>query len=279
MECGASISDKNDKSMRRYIVFLSMFFLVNCNDKTLHYLQLNQVKLAPPPIIVEAVFFDKNTNIKVLPPAKGSKIYYTTDGTQPSKTSMIYQSPIEVTNAGTYQFISIGDEYIPSEVVKKQLFAYRKIEAPTIEVLEPSDKYPGSKQNLFDGEKGAFDFRNDRWTGFEREARINIWLGNQEVINGIVVSSLVDHNSWIFGPEEITMIYVYADGEEVVYSENFLDVNENSGKTRMEFSKITTGKSSPEKISIHIKGPAIIPSWHPGSGKQPWLFLDEIVIL
>lgn len=266
--------------MRRYIVvLLSLFFLMNCNVKSQRYIQSNQVKLAPLQIMVGNIFFEKSTTIQILPPESGSEIYYTTDETIPNKTSRIYKEPLEITNAGTYQFISIGKEFIASEVVKKHVYEYRKLETEQIEILEPSDKYPGGKHNLFDGKKGGFDFRNDAWKGFEREVTINIRLSNEVTTNGVVVSSLVDHHSWIFGPEEITMTYIYADGQKDLYSKKNLDVNKNSGKAKMEFSKISTKKSSPIKITIHITGPTEIPSWHPGSGKQPWLFLDEIVIL
>ena len=280
MECWPSLSHENDKSMRNCMMIAwSVLLFVACNSDSQDYLQSDQVKLSPPQVRVENVFFEKASSIKILPSEEGTKIYYTTDGTIPNPNSPIYNHPIQVNQSGTYNFMASQDDFMNSDVIEMQLFAMRKINIENVEIIKPSEKYPGIKDNLFDQKKGDFNFRSTAWKGFEGEAIINIDFQKEEEIKGFVVSSLIDHKSWIFAPEEITVIYVYADGKEVNHSEKFPETNTNDGKAKMEFSKILNEQSKLIKISIYIKGPEVIPSWHPGAGKKAWLFLDEIVFL
>jgi len=269
--------------MKKYSLYiLSILFFAACssNEKEPQdYLQSDQVRLSPPQIIVEKVFFDEASSIKVLRSENEVKVRYTSDGSLPNETNPAYDQVIQVTESGTYNFLASADDFLDSEHVEVKLFKLKNIEIAKTEVEKPDEKYPGSENNLFDHEKGDFNFRSTAWKGFKGEAIINIDLQKDQEINGLIVSSLVDHNSWIFGPEEMVVTYEYSDGKKQTHTEKFQDINSNGGKAKMEFSKVTTENSKPIKISIHVKGPEAIPSWHPGAGGEAWLFLDEVVFL
>lgn len=280
MERWSGLSNENDQSMSHYMLMIySVLLLAACHSESSEYLQSSQVKLSPPQFSIENIFFKASTSITLLPSEKGSKICYTQDGSMPNQHSSTYKTPLKVTQSGTFNFMACADQFINSEVVEVQLFKIKDIQLEKTEVIKASEQYPGSANNLFDQKKGDFNFRSTAWKGFEAQAFIHIDLYEGQEINGLVISSLVDHNSWIFGPEEIRLTYVYADGKEIDHVATFPEVNKKDGKAKMEFSRIAAKASQAIKISIHIKGPEVIPDWHPGAGKKGWLFLDEVVFL
>jgi len=64
--------------------------------------------LSNPTSSVKSGEVAKGTKIELLSTINNSKIYYTTDGTQPTDKSILYQEPIEITDATTIKFIAVS---------------------------------------------------------------------------------------------------------------------------------------------------------------------------
>lgn len=63
--------------------------------------------IAKPTSSIESGEVVKGTMVELLSTVNNSKIYYTTDGTQPTTQSALYQTPIEITGDVTIKFISV----------------------------------------------------------------------------------------------------------------------------------------------------------------------------
>ena len=72
--------------------------------------------------------------------SKGQKIYYTTDGTEPTTASAVYETPIQIgEGTTTISAISVNDEGVPSIVVSKTyVVEYPVADAPAV---SPSTGY------------------------------------------------------------------------------------------------------------------------------------------
>lgn len=64
--------------------------------------------LSKPTSNVKSGEVAKGTKIELLSTINNSKIYYTTDGTQPTAQSFLYKEPIEITDAMTIKFITVS---------------------------------------------------------------------------------------------------------------------------------------------------------------------------
>jgi hypothetical protein len=95
----------------------------------------------------------------------------------------------------------------------------------------------------------------------------------KRAVTQVIVSTLSDQNAWIFNPIEITvycnnaLLGTFFQNGEVIPEEKANVFN------KINFSTVVT-----DHLTLKVNAPAEIPSWHPGSGYKPWIFIDEIII-
>ena len=98
-------------------------YSVDSNDrasKDCSYKYVLQFKtITPPTINLKSGEYDTEQTIKVTAPS-GCKIYYTTDGTTPTKKSKLYKNSIKMPKGNNvYYFVAIDNEGISSKVVTR----------------------------------------------------------------------------------------------------------------------------------------------------------------
>ena len=98
----------------------------------------------------------KGTNIELSCSTKDAKIYYTTDGSQPTAESHLYQQPIEITGNMTLKFIAVlgtrkSAVQTKTYTLKKADISLKK-EASTIKYIVTSDDkfYPDSAMTRYE---------------------------------------------------------------------------------------------------------------------------------
>ncbi len=98
----------------------------------------------------------KGTKIELSCSTKGAKIYYTTDETQPTDKSLLYQQPIEITENTTLKFIAISgskrsDVQIMTYTLKKANISLKK-NAGTVKYIVTSDAmfYPDNAMSRYE---------------------------------------------------------------------------------------------------------------------------------
>lgn len=122
---------------------------------------LNYKKTAVPQAAAPTftnTYKQQNTDVAIKSSISGAKIYYTTDGTEPSDASTLYTEPINVTTDNTIiSAVAYADGYSVSEVAKDTVRIYETAQKPVISVEQQEGK---SVVTLTTDEAGATIYYN-----------------------------------------------------------------------------------------------------------------------
>ena len=206
-------------------------------------------------------------------------IYYTTDGSEPTKSSNVYKEPLKLTQDTHLKAKVFGQE---TESSFEQQFLFNKATVRPIEFLsKPSYNYTfGGAITLVDGRKGGTNSRSGEWLGFsEAPCEVVITLKENTPVKEVRFNALIETGDWIYPPTSFE-VWGSKDGK----SYNLL-AKENYALPKEPLKEIKTySLSFPEKevtyLKVKINGVNKIPSFHQGAaGKPGFLFIDEIQVL
>ncbi|MCC8187178.1 MAG: glycoside hydrolase family 20 protein [Bacteroides sp.] len=224
---------------------------------------------------------DKEKNaVKVeLSTIDDSPIYYTLDGSEPTKNSLVYNGPIFITESADFRAVAIrptGKSKVISEKIDFNLATSRPISLSRA----PSERYTyEGAPMLVDGLRGTDSYASGRWLGFiggDVEATID--MGAPVTMQKVTTQAIVDTNSWIMGCTGL-VVSVSDDGKEFreIKSIDFpadTDITQKSVETySIDFEPTTS-----QYIRIKVKRSPALPKGHSGEGKTPYLFMDEISV-
>lgn len=205
-------------------------------------------------------------------------VYYTIDGTEPTKKSAVYTEPVKVKDSVTFKAVSYrGDKEYRQEV--KYDLSKSALKPITLN-YEPKGQYAfNGKYALIDGLKGnAKNYKDGSWIGFiggDLEALFDLQQPTE--ISSVTVGSYVCTGDWIFGITGLS-VFTSEDGktynkiasakfpEEKEYKEYVID-------RVVEFSPVKA-----QYVKVLIEKTNTLPKWHTGAGKPAYLFIDEIAI-
>jgi predicted alpha-1,2-mannosidase len=215
----------------------------------------------------------------------GAEIFYTLDGSEPSRKSFRYLKPIVLNHSLELKAKAFKKGMQPSLELKEEF-----IRAIT---HEPGRKYPRIIERteasapynqtgyfaLLDGVRGSDNFGDGNWTGFNgNNLEMVIDLGRRVPLNRITLSYLQNTGSWIFPPRSIQFA-LSDDGK------TFRTVNESGNNEPQDHLDIAVRRVSHEFskqrsrfVKIVAENFGKLPEWHSGAGNDAWLFVDEVVI-
>ena len=224
----------------------------------------------------------KNKSIEVLLSSEkpGEKIYFTTDGTKPDKTSRLYAKPFFI-NKPTKIIAAMLIENSFVKEYSEQIFIFHKAMGKKITYNTMyNNRYQGNGEStLIDGYKGSNNFSDGYWQGWKSEdLDVLIDLEKDTKINFISCGFLEAHHSLIFLPN---MVEISFSNDGVIFSDilkkHIKDGIKNGETNRVE-SVFENIELSARFIKIKALSKKVCPSWHAGSGGHAWLFADEIII-
>lgn len=142
-----------------------------------------------------------------------------------------------------------------------------------------SSKYEsGGEKALTDGLRGIDDYHFN-WLGFEgvdMEAVID--LETETTIREISADFLQDVQSWVFLPKSLTAYYS-SDGEQFIRLGTVTNITpDNKTGAFIQTFAIPVQNIKARYIKVRADALKTCPDWHIGSGKNSWIFTDEIVI-
>lgn len=127
-----------------------------------------------PVFSLPAGFYEEPISLTLSPEERGTRIYYTLDGTEPYEAdSLLYTDTIKVSRNTVVRAICVNDEYLQSESVAMSYFiGERKIDLPVVSLcVDP--KY------MFDEELGIYVIGNGRYNpkflGWTQVPDANYW--------------------------------------------------------------------------------------------------------
>lgn len=262
------------------IVLLESLLVLACSTSKPTFVQQGEVQLSLPQITVDRVFFEEETIIRFGALTQGLSLYVTDAMTHGNSEQLINKNNLKISQSSKLLFCAKGSGFIPSEAVKIELFktSKRNTELSFLSPrAEPYDKAEASV--LFDLQKASRQFSDRGWLGFKRDTvQIELTLKDEE-IQGVALSFLEDQKSWIFGPASMC-VEGFGESGTLLFSDTVaFDPSLQKEQVSFRFLESSFGSSSPHKLRLTIVPLAEIPSWHPGQGSRPWLFIDEIVLL
>ncbi len=209
----------------------------------------------------------------------GAAIYYTTDGSEPSRRSNEYKRPLRINRPAHIRTVALKEGVEPSPVVDTR---FEKIpDDITIELhSEFSPMYAaGGDLALIDRVRGGDDFRTGMWQGYQgTDLEAVIDLQKTRRIRSIAAGFLQEAGSWIFMPSSVEFA-VSKDGlnyETVTVLTHAVPLDLEGSVTR-DFRKSGIGRKA-RYVRMRARNIGVCPEWHPGAGHPAWIFADEIMV-
>jgi hexosaminidase len=248
--------------------------LVGFEQNGLHYSKGN-FKVEIKPIVA-------NNQLSIALEAEKTEgiIYYTTDGSIPSKTSIKYDKPFTVNSSMTVKAILVIDNKVMSTKPAEQSFTFNKATGKSAEYANAfSRHYPANGKNtLTDGFRGTKDI-GKQWHGFNgKDLVATIDLGASTSISSISLGCIQNWGNWVFLPKWVKF-EVSQDG--VTFKEVKTVTNSIAASDKEAQLKDFTAKFAEQKakvIRVTAKNLGECPPGHPGEHEAAWLFVDEIMV-
>ena len=227
--------------------------------------------------------FKESKRVTLSSDTKDAKIYYTLDGKVPDQNSPLYTKPILLTQKTILKAISFTDEYFPSKVFKKTYASSLLDELPDgypkIRFEKPPKKYgkPDGSQ-LIDGEFGSEIFRDGKWTGINEEDLVMTFdLGEIKKVHQVQLSTLTATSSWRFPPSSIS-VTIGMNQEDMVQVVKATYGQLKGEQKRINRHELEFSRVKGRFVKVIVRNYGKLPDWHEGTGKLPWIFVDEINI-
>ncbi|MEM6380304.1 MAG: chitobiase/beta-hexosaminidase C-terminal domain-containing protein, partial [Bacteroidota bacterium] len=236
------------------------------------------VQLIPEPRIeFEQQPFAESTQVSIASAQQNDpsiSINYTLDGSVPNITSPPYNGPIRITSPTTIQAsVTKGNQnfvatenilvnMIPVEKVRYQQSYYEKYAA-------------NGERSLIDGQLGSLRFTDGQWQGWNK-GNVDLFLDLKEAqaIRQLHLNFLSDHANWIYPPERIE-IYASKNGKRFKrIAQKQFDKPGFDPVAQTLRTTISLDNNSYQSIQVVVIRPSALPSDHPSSGGNPFVFID-----
>lgn len=213
-------------------------------------------------------------------------IYYTIDGSEPDKSSTLYDEPFAVERSCVVKAISYDEN--GDSVVSERNILYHKGIGHLKSLNSPAGNYRpeysgGGDDALLNGVTGSINYKDGNWQGFYGcNADIELDFGKAEVINSLTINFMTNPFDWIMLP---TKVRVYAFPVDItpdmpdtwVKTFTFDDKVPMTGNNI--FTKTLDLKGVMTKyLRVVIENPGVLPAGTPGAGNDSWIFMDEIIV-
>ena len=225
---------------------------------------------------------ENHSSIVTLGSFDNAPIYYTLDGTAPTKNSLRYTEPLVIKQSTKVRAAVITDKFQSPEVSGD--IQFNKATARKITLLtEPNSGYAFTGAPLLiDGLTTTnLNFRNGRWIGFNPNDLVAVIdLEEATEIKEATIHTNVQPGDWIFDARGFE-VYGSVDGKEYTQlaAESYPAMTKDTDNTQQVITH--TLKFNPAKVryvKVKVLSEHCAPEWHGANGKEGFLFVDEIVL-
>ena len=240
------------------------------------------LKLAPPFIQFESIFFEKQGSATLEFAKTNTQIRYTTNGQNPTETDRAYTKPIVLKKRSSVLKARVfGEGFQPSETIEATFYK-AGFQIDSIATTLPHQLYPGSgSRTLIDRLGGRDAFNSKTWMGFSADTvSMELWLDKPVKTKQIMLHVLENQGAWIYLPQKVE-VYTQAKegGHWELISQTQAEAGEFQAKSLCKALWVNLKQAhKTQHLLIKAYPLANIPDSHPGKGNRAWLFIDEINI-
>ena len=234
------------------------------------------------PVINGERMFKGETTVTMSTVAPGARISYTIDnhGEESARKTFTYTGPFKISGTSTVEAFAI-DPKTKAESFKTSAIFRERPNDWTVKVISGySTQYTGGGDNaIVDGIRGTTNFASGEWQGIQgKPYEAVIDLQRVTDIKEVGGSFLQVASPWIWMPVNIKFEISNNGTDWAEVADIKTDVPQTEmNPTIKEFRRwITPTKGRYVRVRAFNIGK--IPSWHPGAGGDPWIFVDEIFI-
>ncbi len=246
------------------------------NDVPVSEISANKISTAPFVYADNFVFYDK-LKIKLGTTSDNSKIYYTTNGSEPDENSKLYTGEFDIDRTSTIKLIGISENSRKSKTMHAKFTKVSKDVKLSLTFPFAQQYAAGGKDALIDGIIGAADFRLGDWQGFQEvDLEATLDYGSPQNFKEFSIRFLQDINAWVFMPKEVEF-FVSKDGKNyrsagIVKN----DVAQDNWDIQIKNFKIKKAVSDVQYVKVVGRNIGKCPENHKAAGYKAWIFADEI---
>ena len=211
---------------------------------------------------------------------KGSPIYYTLDGSEPTTSSTKYEGVFGVKENAVIKAAAFTNDKISSRVFTEKVEISKSSYKPATLLTKAARTYDfNGAPLLVDGLRGNSNYKTGRWIGFQgNDLVVVIDMLQPTEISSVDFKTNVVTGDWIFDAEEV-IIEASNDNEnfETLFSKKGLNVKNEHWETIVDHN-YTFDATTARYFKVTIKPLAQIPEWHGGKGSRAFIFVDEIAL-
>lgn len=247
--------------------------------------RIDGAEIVPVPVIKgSSKTFKRSLEISMEGIGKPVRIYYTTDGAEPDSRSPRFMRPFVIDRSMTVKAVAIDGDGKKSLVATAAFHQIPHDWQITLLAKYSSQYTGGGDFALIDGIRGTTNWSGGGWQGYQGKDFVAVVdLGSVQMVSKVGAGFLQDAGSWIWMPRRVE-VELSMDGKTFAPALSIAnDVPDgsqpggNAGTVTKDFIREIAPQNA-RYIRIRAVNFGKIPSWHPGSGGDAWIFVDEIIV-
>ena len=205
-------------------------------------------------------------------------IYYTTDGSTPTKSALKYTHPIVIETTTFFKSVVWSPETGYSNVVEAYYYKFQKDKSIQILSKYSSQYTADGDEGLIDYIRGSVNFRLGGWQGYQsQDFEAIVDLESVQKIQEIGAGFLRDIRSWIFFPKSM-YIETSIDGVHYEPYGDFICPYPDDDFTAMVDDFMIKKETTARFVRVKAINYGNLPEWHLGAGYPAFIFIDEIIV-
>lgn len=270
----APVASDDLQDLQKELPGVKIGFVASLTDSVYH------ARLGSPEVEVDSAIFAGVSTVTINGRLKGTRIYYTTDGSEPTEQSHLYSSPLKIDSSGNLKVMATLKGWENSRVLSFDFLrsAIRPVSSQLISMPD-SSRMERKDTTLLDFLAGSDGSSGGRYLGYlGNDLQAIFDFGSDKTISGAGIGYLVNMGGQIMPPVGVEVWG--GNNKDRLSRIKEIKIAEADSMVRGSARKILLCKFSPTAVryvKLIVKNTGSLPGWHRAKGKKSWLFVDEVV--